>query len=63
MERFERAVTAVSKSPAQHRVAKKAVKKAKSKKPYWVVSQFEISERRGGILSGQNIVETLYSLH
>jgi hypothetical protein len=28
-----------------------------------VVYQFETSERRGGILSGQNIVEILYSLH
>ena len=32
MERFERAVNVVAKSPPQHRAAKKAVKKTKAKK-------------------------------
>lgn len=32
MQRFERAVSVVSKSPPQHRVAKKAAKKTKAKK-------------------------------
>jgi len=32
MERFERAVKAVAKSPPQHRIAKKAAKKSKPKK-------------------------------
>lgn len=32
MERFERAVKVVAKSPPQHRVAKKTAKKAKPKK-------------------------------
>jgi hypothetical protein len=32
MERFERAVKVVTKSPPQHRVAKKAAKKTKPKK-------------------------------
>jgi hypothetical protein len=32
MERFERAVSVVSKSPPQHRMAKKAAKKSKAKK-------------------------------